>query len=138
MRGVFVAFSLALGGLLSASGCDRHSTLSLSVADPKGEDLVKGAVVAASESSGGIRLYKIVHVDDYPPPLDYEIHMIAYEPKAQTFEDAAALWSRRERLTIASDHVYVQRSQFLLRERHVLRVEPVTDQEAEGYARSKH
>ena len=45
--------------------------------DPAGKDIVEGAVIAAQEAVGGVRLYKVTHVDDYPDPIGYEYHMIA-------------------------------------------------------------
>ncbi len=95
----------------------------------------KGA--KSAESSGGIRRYKIVHVDDYPPPIGYELHMIAYDPKAPTFEEAAKLWKKKDGLKVALDHVHVQLTPFLQRDRRVLLVEPVTDEEMKPYLRSK-
>src|SRR5687768_15954171 len=93
--------------VLAGAACQDHT---LPPPDPTGNDLVKGAVVAATEASGGIRLYKIVHVDEYPPPLGVELHMIAYEPKAKTFEDASKLWRKeKERLKVALDYMAVMR-----------------------------
>lgn len=132
-----LAAALLAGGLSLAPACDEGAPLVPASADPKGKDLVKGAVVAAAESSGGIRLYKIVHVDDYPPPIGYELHMIAYDPKAPTFEEAAKLWKKKDGLKVALDHVHVQITPFLQRDRRVLLVEPVTDEEMKPYLRSK-
>ena len=96
--------------------------------DPQGKDLVGGAVVAATESSGGVRLYKIVKVDPVPDPGGDEYHMIAYDPKAQSFEDARAL-HREKKLKVALDHILVRKVLFLPRDHRVLAVEPVTDAE---------
>jgi hypothetical protein len=103
---------------------------------PKGEDLVAGAVVAAAEASGGIRLNKIVHVDDFPAPLDYEFHMIAYDPKAQSWEEAARMWKSKE-LKVIIEHFSVQRANFLVRDYRVLHVEKVTAEERKAYESSK-
>lgn len=103
---------------------------------PKGEDLVEGAVVAATETSGGIRLNKIVHVDDFPPPLDYEFHMIAYEPKAQTWEESARMWKGKEAKVIIP-HFTVRRMDFMVRDYRVLFVEKITPEERAPYEASK-
>lgn len=100
--------------------------------DPDGKDLVEGAVVAAAESSGGVRLYKIVHVDDLPEPIGYEYHMIAYDPKAPTYEEAAKLWAGAQR-TIAIPHIEVRKIHFMPRDHRVLKVEPVSPAELQPY-----
>ncbi len=105
--------------------------------DPQGKDLVKGAIVAAAESSGGIRLYKIIHVDDYPPPIGTELHMIAYDPKVDSFQDAAIVWKRKQGVKVILDHVHVQLQPFLSRDHRVLLVEPVIDEELVAYKKSK-
>ncbi len=103
---------------------------------PKGEDIVEGVVLAATETSGGSRLYKVVHVDDYPPPIDYEFHMIAYEPKAQTWEEAARMW-KDKKVTVAKKHISVRRVNFLTRDYRILFTEPVTPEERKPYEESK-
>jgi len=137
MRSIALAAALLVGGLLLAPACDEPPPPVPASSDPQGKDLVKGAVVAAAESSGGIRLYKIVHVDDYPPPIGTELHMIAYDPKVDTFQDAALLWKRKQGLKIIVDHVHVQISPFLTRDHRVLLQEPVTDEELAPYKKSK-
>jgi hypothetical protein len=102
--------------------------------DPKGEDLVQGAVVAAIENSGGIRLNKIVHVDDFPLPLDYEFHMIAYDPKAQTWEEASRLWKDKDtKLSVIVPHFIVRKVDFMTRDYRVLYKEKVTPEEKAAY-----
>lgn len=103
---------------------------------PKGEDIVVGAVVAATETSGGIRLNKVVFVDDFPPPLDFEFHMIAYEPKAQTWEEAARMWKNKE-VKVIVPHFSVRRADFLVRDYRILFVEKVTPEEKAPYESSK-
>ena len=132
-----LAAALLAGGLSVTAACNEGAPSVPASADPQGKDLVKGAVVAAAESSGGIRLYKIVHVDDYPPPIGYELHMIAYDPKVQSYEEAAKLWKKKEGVSVVLDHVHVQLVQFLMRDRRVLAVEPVSDEELKPYLRSK-
>src|SRR6185312_3811304 len=69
-------------GLVAAVGCKAEP---LPAPDPRGKDLVAGAVVAAAtsaETTPGIRTYKILHVDDYPDPIGYNLHLAAYDPKA--------------------------------------------------------
>lgn len=100
--------------------------------DPDGKDLVEGAVVAATETSGGVRLYKIVHVDDLPEPLGYEYHMIAYDPKATSFETAAQLWGSPEK-QVALAHIEVRKIHFMPREHRVLKVESVSPAELAPY-----
>lgn len=104
--------------------------------DPAGKDLVEGAVVAASEPSGGFRLNKIVHVDDYPNPVGYQLHLIAYEPKGATFEEAAQLWRKRD-LKIVINHFEVRQIDFMKRNYRVLAVEKVTDAERAPYIQAR-
>jgi hypothetical protein len=100
--------------------------------DPKGADLVDGAVLAATETAGGIRLLKIVHVDDYPLPLDYEFHMIAYDPKAQTWEEAARMWKDKS-VKVIVPHFSVRRVDFMVRDYRVLFNEKITPEEKAPY-----
>jgi hypothetical protein len=123
----FVALALAA----LAAACQSSPPVPTS-SDPQGKDLVEGAVVAATESSGGVRLYKIVHVDDLPEPIGYEYHMIAYDPKAASYEEAAMLWASPER-TIAIPHIEVRKIHFMPRDHRVLKVEAVTQAELEPY-----
>src|SRR5690349_11625781 len=108
------AFLFFVAAALSAAACGNKGEPSSDIPpvpathDPKGEDLVQGAVVAATETSGGIRLNKIVYVDDYPPPLDYEFHMIAYDPKGKTWEEASHLW-KDKKATVVVPHFTVRR-----------------------------
>lgn len=105
--------------------------------DPKGEDLVQGAVIAAVESNGGVRINKIVHVDDLPPPLDYELHMIAYDPKAPSFEDAARQWKNKDaELKVIVPHFLVRRVDYLTRDYRVIAKEKVTPEERAPYEAS--
>jgi hypothetical protein len=105
--------------------------------DPKGEDLVQGAVVAATETSGGIRLNKIVYVDDYPLPLDYEFHMIAYDPKGQTWEETSRMW-KEKKVNVIVPHFVVRRVDFMVRDYRVLYVEKVTPEERAAYDHAKN
>lgn len=140
-RCLLLALSVAL-----AAGCGKgEGSATSGAADippipathhPKGEDIVVGAVVAATEKSGGIRLNKVVFVDDYPPPLDYEFHMIAYEPKAQTWEEAARMWKNKE-VKVIIPHFAVRRTDFMVRDYRVLFVEKVTPEEKAPYESSK-
>jgi hypothetical protein len=133
-RRALLALLLATAAVLPA--CSRDAPVP-SAFDPQGKDLVKGAVVAAAESNGGIRLYKIVHVDDYPEPAGTEFHMIAYDPKTQTFQEAANLWKhRRGDVKVALDHLFVRLVNFSKRDRRVLVVESVSDEEMQPYLKS--
>jgi hypothetical protein len=109
--------------------------------DPKGEDLVEGAVLAAIEGPGSVgagkyRLLKIVHVDDFPLPLDFEFHMIAYEPKSETWEEAARMWKDKH-VKVTVDHFIVRKVDFMTRDYRVLFKEPITPEEQKPYDRSK-
>ncbi|MRG95959.1 hypothetical protein [Polyangium spumosum] len=134
LRRVLLVSCLALG---SVAACNRDVPVPAS-SDPEGKDLVTGAVVAAAESSGGVRLYKIVHVDDYPEPAGPEYHMIVYEPKAPTFQDAANMWKyKRNEVTVKLDHIFVRLVNFGKRDHRVLFVEPVTDEEKAPYLKAR-
>ena len=122
-------FAVAFAAL--AAACQSTPPVPTS-SDPSGKDLVEGAVVAAAESSGGMRLYKIVHVDDLPEPLGYEYHMIAYDLKAGSYEDAAKLWASPEH-PVAIPHIEVRKIHFMPRDHRVLKVETVTPAELQPY-----
>ncbi|HMY20960.1 MAG TPA: hypothetical protein PKA58_31770 [Polyangium sp.] len=129
-----MALCMALSG--TVAGCHRDAPVPAS-SDPQGKDLVDGAVVAAVESSGGVRLYKIVHTDDYPDPAGPEYHMIVYEPKVATFQDAANQWKfHRKDVKVALDHIFVRMVNFIKRDHRVLVVEPITDDEKAPYLKS--
>jgi hypothetical protein len=104
--------------------------------DPAGKDLVEGAVVAAREEQGGIRLYKVTHVEEMPEPLGHEYHMIAYDPKTETFEQAAKTWQKRE-TKVVFEHLVVRDIHFLPREHRVVFVEPLTEAERATYTQSR-
>lgn len=131
---------LLLAALLMAGGavsCDSQAPVP-AASDPQGKDLVEGAVVAAVESSGGVRLYKIIHVDDYPDPIGYHLHMIAYDPKPATFQEAANVWRfKRDTLTVALDWMNVAQAAFMKRDHRVLVVEKVTDAELAPYIKAR-
>ena len=119
-----------------AAGCSDTPSIP-ATSDPEGKDLVEGAVVAAAESSGGYRLNKVLHVDDYPNPIGHQLHLVAYNPKAASYEEAARLWKKKESIKVALDHFEVRKVEFLKRDHRVLLVEPVTDAEKAPYLRSK-
>jgi hypothetical protein len=104
--------------------------------DPAGKDIVEGAVIAAQEKMGGIRIYKVTHVDDYPDPIGYEYHMIAYDPKCDSFEAAAKTW-KAHKATPMFDHLVVREVSFLPRDHRVLFVEPLTQEELATYTKSR-
>jgi hypothetical protein len=124
-------YAAVLAATLAFVGCKSAPTVPAS-SDPDGKDLVEGAVVAATEANGGVRLYKIVHVDDYPEPIGYEYHMIAYDPKAASYEEAAKLWTSPEK-QIALAHIEVRKIHFMPRDHRVLKVEPVSQAELQPY-----
>jgi hypothetical protein len=122
------AAGLALSG---CNGCGRaHERTDAppvpASADPEGKDLVPGAIVAAVEKSGGIRIYKMVERNWFPDPIGDELVMIAYEQKADTFEHARDMWLKHD-LTIALPKVRVPRQMFLPRDHRVVASEPVSD-----------
>jgi hypothetical protein len=94
--------------------------------DPEGKDLVPGAVVAAVEKTGGVRLYKIIDSVYFPPPMSDELVMIAYHEKGDDFRQAASLWSGGK-LNVALSQVRVQRHLFRTRDYRILATVPVTD-----------
>jgi hypothetical protein len=133
----FALMALCIGLAGAAAGCSRDAPVP-AASDPTGKDLVDGAVVAATESSGGVRLYKIIHADDYPDPAGPEYHMVAYDPKVATFQDAANLWKhRRGEVKVALDHILVRMVHFIKRDHRVLTVEPVTDAEKAPYLKAR-
>lgn len=133
---LFMVVVLGCALASSASCKDAPSTVP-AASDPQGKDLVEGAVVAATEAAGGIRLYKIVHVDDYPDPIGYQLHMVAYQEKASTFEEAASMW-KKGGMTVALNWMVVAMHLFLPRDHRVLAVEKVTDAEMAGYNHAKN
>jgi hypothetical protein len=107
--------------------------------DPKGKDLVAGAVVAAAtsaEATPGIRTYKILHVDDYPDPIGYNLHLAAYDPKAPTFEEARET-RRRGGMTAVNVHFEVRLVDFLARDHRVIALEPLSELELAPYVKAR-
>jgi hypothetical protein len=94
--------------------------------DPEGKDIVEGAIVAAHEKSGGVRLYKVKEVKYFPPPMSDELVMVAFNEKANDFKHASDLW-RRRKFTVAVANARVQRHMFIQRDYRVLTKEPVTE-----------
>ncbi|WP_437579146.1 hypothetical protein [Sorangium sp. So ce887] len=134
MRSIALAAAVCAGTLTLAPACNRAPPVP-ETSDPTGKDLVVGAVVAATEKVGGIRIYKIVEVEDLPPPFGRDLHMIAYDPKVQTFQEAAEL-RRKGELTVAMDHLMVRLVNFMPRDHRVISNEPVSDDERAPYLRS--
>ena len=94
--------------------------------DPRGDNLVPGAIVAAvttSEPTPGVRTYRVVRVMELPPPMGRRLDLTAYDPKAPTFEDAARAW-KAGGMQVVMQHVEVQLPIFLTRDHRVLTVEP--------------
>ncbi|WP_437601507.1 hypothetical protein [Sorangium sp. So ce590] len=134
MRSIALAAAVCAGTLTLAPACNRTPPVP-ETSDPTGKDLVVGAVVAATEKVGGIRIYKIVEVEDLPEPFGRDLHMIAYDPKVQTFQEAAEL-RRKGQLTVAMDHMMVRLVNFMPRDHRVISNEPVSDDERAPYLRS--
>jgi hypothetical protein len=127
MRLFRIAALIALCAALLACKTDANKTLPVPASsDPDGKDLVAGAIVAAFEKNAGVRLYKVIAVQYFPPPMTDELVMIAYNEKGNDFQEAAALW-HKGRLTVALPEVRVYRHMFRTRDYRVLTSEPVTD-----------
>ena len=62
--------------------------------------------------------------------------MIAYEPKSETWEEAAHMW-KDKRVKVVVDHFIVRKVDFLTRDYRVLFKEPLTPEERAPYERSK-
>ncbi|WP_437679394.1 hypothetical protein [Sorangium sp. So ce131] len=135
MRSIALAAALCAGALTLAPACDRGAPPVPETSDPTGKDLVVGAVVAAAEKSGGIRIYKVVEVEDLPEPFGRDLHMIAYEPKAQTFQEAAEL-RRKGGMKVLHDHMRVRLVSFLPRDHRVISHEAISDEERAPYLKS--
>lgn len=138
---LLVVVLAALTGLTTAcksdgSGSGAGAAPVPSAHDPNGEDLVQGAVLAATETNGGMRLNKIVYVDDLPAPLGYEFHMIAYDPKGQSWDEAARMW-REKKVSVIVPHFVVRKVDFMVRDYRVLAVEPVTAEEKAAFEASR-
>jgi hypothetical protein len=120
--------------LLFVAACDHPA---IPPPDPDGKDIVEGAIVAAVESTsgGGIRLYKVQHVEDLPLPAGYEFHMIAYDPKVKSFEDASRIWQQKG-TKVALNHLLVRWVSFRERDHRIVGHEPVTDEEMSWYKKS--
>ena len=132
-----LAAVIALAALASACGKGGDAAPPVPASsDPEGNDLVVGAVIAAAEPSGGYRLNKLIAVEPYPPPLSPELHLIAYNPKGSTYEEAARIRRKKASVSIVLDHVEVRKIDFIKRDHRVLLVEPVTDAEKAPYLRA--
>lgn len=94
---------------------------------PDGKDLVLGAVVAAEEKSGGVRIYLIKEVKFLPPPSTDALLMVAFKEKGDDFLHAAKLY-RQRKLTVALNLVDVERHRFIARDYRVLAVEELGDE----------
>lgn len=129
---------LGIGGAAFVSACDGTEKADIppipSARHPNLEDLKVGVVIGAMEPQG-VRLIKVLRVDDFPMPLDYEYHMTAYDPLAPTWEEAAKLWRRKE-VKIVVPHFIVRKVDFQKRDYRVLATEPLTDDEKENLARA--
>jgi hypothetical protein len=121
------AIGAALAGLaLALTACKTEERLP--PPDPKGADMVEGALVAAIELDGTYRAYKITHIDPFPQPTGPDYHFIAYDPTAPTPEAARDLW-KQGKLQILNRHIIVRSFRFLARDHRILGHEPVTAEE---------
>ena len=122
--------ALGLASVVLALSCDKP----LAPPAEGGADIVKGAVLAAGEAPSGVRLYKVIAIEDLPPPAGDEFHMLAFEPKTATFEEARALW-RSGKAKMVKDNVLARKVLFLKRDYRVIDVEGITPEERQGYER---
>ncbi len=128
MRTVVLLVALSLATVF---GCKSSQPEALPVpasSEPEGRDLVEGAVVAAFETVGTpkkVRLYKVIEVKYFPPPMSDAILMVAYNETGADFQEAARLYQQGG-LTVALAHVDVQRHLFRRRDYRVLANVPVT------------
>ncbi len=138
-------FRMAAVLLALAAGCKSEAKKTPPVpasSDPEGKDLVEGAIVAAVESGaavkqpGRIRLYKVVQVLWYPPPMPDYVAMIAYAETAGSYDEAAAMWQKGG-LSIINPRVEVARNMFRVRDYRVLANEPVTAADKSAKADTK-
>ncbi len=117
------------------SGCESENSRKIpdvpASADPQGRELVKGAIIVATEKSGGVRTYKLTGIQHFPAPMGDELIMIAYQQKGATFKDAAELWAEGQ-LTIAISKVRVYKNVFMTRDYRVIAQEPVAAWELEA------
>ena len=105
-----------------------------SSSDPAGKDLVEGAIVLATEKSGGVRIYKIKKLKFFPDPIGWQLVMLAYNEKGNDLAHAADVW-RKGKLTVAVARVAVARHRFVSNRKYrVIAREPVTeaDRKAKG------
>lgn len=125
-----VVFLVAMS-LAPALGCKSSQPEALPVpasSEPEGRDLVAGAIVAAFETVGTppkVRLYKVIEVKYFPPPMSDAIIMVAYNETGADFQEAARLYQQGG-LTVAIANVDVQRHLFRRRDYRVLANAPVT------------
>jgi hypothetical protein len=103
-----------------------------SSSDPQGKDLIEGAIVLATEKSGGVRIYKIKKLRFFPDPIGWELVMLAYNEKGNDFAHAADVW-RKGKLTVAVARVAVARHRFVSHRKYrVIAHEPVTEADRKG------
>ncbi|MBI4702873.1 MAG: hypothetical protein HY744_17285 [Deltaproteobacteria bacterium] len=132
--GFMLAAAMALVALAPA-GCKTEGPGSgppvPASSEPEGRDLVKGAIVGAAETSGGIRLYKILEVAYFPKPVGDELVMIAYNEKANSFQHASDLWQKGN-LTVALARMRVAKHMFMTRDYRVVAHQAVTQEELDA------
>ena len=120
---------LVLLTLLTPAGCRTDGAGSgppvPASSDPTGNDLVVGSIVAAHESTGGVRLLKLLQVNFFPPPMADELVFVAYNEKGNTFQHAADLFAKGK-LTVAVAKVRVYRNMFRTRDYRVIAMRAVT------------
>src|SRR4051794_27066215 len=93
-RLVTVLFATAIG--LSASGCrskdeETRAARGASSADGANPATTAGVCVAAGESNGRYRLYRVLAAEELPAPMGARLHLIIYEETAPDLDEAAKL-----------------------------------------------
>ncbi len=128
MRGLLICLLIVLLGAPACrtDGKGQGPPIPAS-SDPKGKDLILGAIVAAWETKANhVRLYKIVKIKYFPPPMGDELEFVAYNETGKDFQHAADLY-RKGGLTVALAPVRVPRTEFVRNRKYrVLTTEPVT------------
>lgn len=130
-----VALVAALSTAAAAGGCsgcnkgEAEATVAVPPSsDPNNADLVPGALVAATEKNGGVRLLKILRVDVMPEPLGVEYRMVAYDAVGKDFAEVARLRKKGGYKPVVHN-MQVRLVDFRTRDYRVLAVEPLTDAE---------
>jgi len=80
--------------------------------DPQGKTWSRAQSSPRRRGAAANRLYKIVHVDDYPDPIGYEYHFIVYSRRPTSLVEAAKFW-RQGTVHVELDHIEVRQLEFM-------------------------